>query len=279
MKTKIPDHTAGPERQSVDLSIDEIILDESVSVRATGLDLDKIEEYAANFDNLPAVWVFVVDGKYTLVDGWHRIHAAARLKRKTISTIVVGTGSIDDARDAGDCANLKHGLCLTRSQKQEIARRLHTRHPKWSNREIAKRMGVTHPTVAHWLEPEETGKNLPPSSEGAPSTPQGSTPEDEVTPPESPVETPVRETTKPKVITGDAKPQTSKQNDAEPASTVDQSLVVDAEFIVFAEKSFIEVSEIDAKRSGQPLSETAHQKLTGLRDLISGILGTKAAAQ
>jgi ParB family transcriptional regulator, chromosome partitioning protein len=82
-----------------------------------------------------------------------------------------------------------------------------------------------------------------------------------------------------KVSKPHAKLRKAKQKDTTPVTPVDQSLASDAEIIAFAEKSFIELSGIDTKRSGQPLSETAHQKLAGFRDLINRILGGKEGMQ
>jgi hypothetical protein len=157
------------------LAITDIVIDATVNVRHDSLNLDTVDAYSET-PNLPPVHVMPVEGKYYLADGEHRVQAAAKRGDKTIKAIVVGTGTISDVQDFADFANLKHGLPLTRVQKRQVARRLHDRHPKWSNRELAKKMGATHPTIAVWLadEPMKGGKNLPPaarnSKDGAPPT-------------------------------------------------------------------------------------------------------------
>lgn len=148
---------------SIEMAITRIVVDDTLNVRSDSIDQDAVDRYADDFDSLPPLSVFQVGDKVFLVDGWHRIYSAGKLKRAVVRVKVVGTGSLDDARDAADRANLQHGLPLTRAQRKEVCRRLHARHPKWSFRKLAKLMGVSHPTSVAWLaeEPHRPGKNLP----------------------------------------------------------------------------------------------------------------------
>ena len=158
---------SGQSGEVLEIAIADVIIEPTVNVRHDALDLDTVDAYSQS-PNLPPISVMLVEGKHYLCDGEHRLHATSKRGDKTIKAIVVGSGTLDDVRDYSDLANLTHGLPLTRQQRREVARRLHARH-EWSNRELAKRMGVTHPTIALWLQPEATGKNLPAKKSPAPS--------------------------------------------------------------------------------------------------------------
>jgi hypothetical protein len=144
------------------IDITDIVIDPSVNVRHDCLSLDVVDAYSEN-PNLPPPEVMLIDGKTYLADGEHRLHAAIKRGDKTIKVVLVCGSTLDELRDHADLANLKHGLQLDRNQKREVAKRLHARHPKWSNRSLGERMGVTHPTIAAWLseKPAQTGKDLP----------------------------------------------------------------------------------------------------------------------
>jgi uncharacterized ParB-like nuclease family protein len=152
----------GSKQQCIELPIPEIVINETVNVRHDSLNLDVVDAYS-EVPNLPPVEVMLIDGKHYLAEGEHRLHAAVKRADKTIKAVVVDGSTLDELRDHSDLANLRHGLPLTRTQKREVARRLHARHTTWSNRVIAGKMGVTHPTIASWLseEPKSTGKDLP----------------------------------------------------------------------------------------------------------------------
>ena len=134
------------------LPLTEIEVDESLSPRKER-DLSLIDQYVEVLDELPPVSLFKVGKKLYLVDGFHRFYAHSQAHRATIRAIVVGIGSLIEAKDTGDTANLRHGLPLNRAERKEVARRFHDRHPQWSARKLGKIMGCAHTTIlGFWQE-------------------------------------------------------------------------------------------------------------------------------
>jgi hypothetical protein len=148
--------------KTVVLSINEIVVIDDFNIRANQLNQAKIADYADIFDKLPNISVFDVDGKTYLVDGWHRLEAAKRLSKPGIHCQIVGQGTLVEAQDYADQANLNHGIMLTAEQRRQIAKRFLDRHSEWTAREVAKVMGVNHSTVVRWMnETDDSGANAP----------------------------------------------------------------------------------------------------------------------
>jgi DNA-directed RNA polymerase subunit RPC12/RpoP len=61
------------------------------------------------------------------------------------ATVYAGTRR--DAEEYAATCNARHGLPMSNEDKRAAARRLLEIHPEWSNREIARRLGVSHPFV------------------------------------------------------------------------------------------------------------------------------------
>ena len=148
----------------ITLQINEVSIIDDFNVRADGLSQATIAQYAEIYKFLPPISVFKVDGIYYLVDGWHRIGAAKKLELETIQVCVVGEGSLTEAQDFADAANLQHGIMLTADQRKQIAVRFAKRHEDWTQRQIAVAMGCNHTTVGRWLS-EDLGANAPNDSE------------------------------------------------------------------------------------------------------------------
>ena len=132
---------------------------ELASVRIDGgtqprarIDENLVSEYAAAMqagESFPAVVVFR-DGVDTwLADGFHRFHAA----RKSGATSIlasVRTGTLRDAILFSVGANSDHGLRRTNEDKRRSVMTLlnDAEWAKWSDREIARRCGVSDVLVA-----------------------------------------------------------------------------------------------------------------------------------
>ncbi len=139
-----------------------IVIDNSINVRAMYLVSDVVHRYAECIDALPPVSVFRVGSEFMLVDGWHRI--AARningLKAHDLVEVrIVGEGTIHDARDFSDLANMAHGLPLTMGQRNQVIKRLNERHPSWSQLELSGLVGVGVDTVSRILACNEVEKH------------------------------------------------------------------------------------------------------------------------
>lgn len=98
-------------------------------------------------DELPPLHVFErVDTRaLVVIDGFHREWALRKVGAKTARVIVVGHGSIDEARAAALGANATHGLNRTRADKRRAVR-LALDHPfagDWSDEDIADKCRVS----------------------------------------------------------------------------------------------------------------------------------------
>jgi ParB-like chromosome segregation protein Spo0J len=127
----------------VKIPIASIVNDPEIHLRYR-LDEETVLRYMDAFDQLPAIVVFETGGPRLLGDGAHRIEAARRLGRKTIEA-ELREGTRDDASIFAITANQKHGLPLTRDERDEGIRRLMVRG--WGWRRISKEMALPEQTV------------------------------------------------------------------------------------------------------------------------------------
>ncbi|MDE2100988.1 MAG: ParB/RepB/Spo0J family partition protein [Patescibacteria group bacterium] len=118
-------------------------------MRATLSD-EAIEEYAAAFDNMPAVTLMFdqTTNLHWVVDGAHTISAARKLGKSDVPA-KVKSGSYHEAFKEAAHANAEHGVRITNADKRhrvEVA----LADPvmsTWSNPMIADACGVSHDTV------------------------------------------------------------------------------------------------------------------------------------
>lgn len=83
------------------------------------------------------------DGRYTILDGFHRYAVARKLSIDGLDCSIKEGGDYPDSVEA----NLTHGLPLSRNDRKEYARWLHEQHPKLSPRELGRMCGLSHNTV------------------------------------------------------------------------------------------------------------------------------------
>ncbi len=97
----------------------------------------------------PAPLVYKFEGEYWVVDGFHTI-AAAELAGLQHIEVLVCEGSRRDALLAAASANASHGLQRTTADKRRAIQMLleDEEWRRWSDTEIARRVGVTDKTVA-----------------------------------------------------------------------------------------------------------------------------------
>lgn len=132
--------------EALELPVDEIVLDPNLNLRDR-LDPETVERYTEVWDRLPPVAVYEVDGRWLLVDGFHR-HAAAIARHRPTIPAIIQQGTLTDALDYAAGANLSHGLPLTRAERRravEVKLRL---HPDMSDRNLAKELGVGRELIA-----------------------------------------------------------------------------------------------------------------------------------
>ena len=132
-------------------------LDGGTQTRAA-LDTDTAAEYAEAMKagaSFPPVVVFHDGSAYWLADGFHRVEAARQAGMMSIKA-TIEAGSNRDACLYAIGANQAHGLRRTNADKRRAVQALlnDSEWGNWSDREIAKRCGVSHPFVAKLRRPE-----------------------------------------------------------------------------------------------------------------------------
>jgi len=141
--------------EPVDISLAQINCDRLIQIRVAGIDQERVKNYATRMkegDKFPPIVAFFDrrDDEDTwrlwLADGFHRYAAMLRTMDYTASTIVYA-GTRREAEEYAAICNAHHGLPLSNEDKWAASRRLLEFHPEWSNREIARRLGVSHPFV------------------------------------------------------------------------------------------------------------------------------------
>lgn len=117
-----------------------------------GLHVETITEYAdamRDGDTFPPVDVYHDGESYWLADGFHRVEAAYKAGLTRLSANV-HQGTRRDAVLASVGANARHGLRRTNEDKRRAVQTLlnDDEWGQWSDREIARRAGVSAPFVA-----------------------------------------------------------------------------------------------------------------------------------
>jgi ParB-like chromosome segregation protein Spo0J len=115
------------------------------SARLEGESADHIRTLAEAGDDLPPILVHL--GTNRVIDGMHRLQAAMLNGQKSIRARYFD-GSKKDAFVVGVRANIRHGLPLSRSDREAAAARILASHPQWSDRAIAEVAGLASTTVA-----------------------------------------------------------------------------------------------------------------------------------
>ncbi|MFF0488546.1 ParB N-terminal domain-containing protein [Nocardia sp. NPDC004068] len=81
-----------------------------------------------------------------VIDGWHRLRAAARRGDSTVAAVFFD-GSPAEAFVLAVKLNAAHGLPLSLADRKAAALRILSLHPAWSDRSIAALAGISHKTV------------------------------------------------------------------------------------------------------------------------------------
>ena len=145
-----------------ELPVDDLVFDPNLNLRDQ-LDAETVERYDDAWDRMPPVTVFEVDGRWLLVDGFHRHAAAIRRKIPRISA-EIRAGTFTDALDHAAQANLAHGLPLTRAERRRVVETRLRIHPDWSDRRLSDEMGVGRELIARVRKQLVEGGQLPAST-------------------------------------------------------------------------------------------------------------------
>jgi ParB-like chromosome segregation protein Spo0J len=160
------------------VAVASIVLDPELQPRAV-VSPQLVREYAYAMDagaQFPPIVCFSIDGQLLLADGWHRLEAWKRLGAGEVE-VDVREGGRDEALLFSREYNAKHGARFTAADKRR-AIVLYLNHPRfglWANREIARRLGVDHKSVAAHrlkLRHRQEGKPPPTTTASRPSSPR-----------------------------------------------------------------------------------------------------------
>lgn len=130
------------------LRLDDIHIDINLQPRINGLDAEHVRELQEVFDSCPPLVVVEQNGKYLLVDGFHRYAAAQNLELESVPVKVVDTPEDGDLFSLAFGLNAVHGRPLSLNDRRSYAARLLQQHPEWSDREIGRHCGLSQPTIA-----------------------------------------------------------------------------------------------------------------------------------
>lgn len=112
--------------------------------------VDQYRESLEDGEVFPPLVVAEAEGRFWLVDGFHRYEAYKRLGRLEVDCTIVKMPSKAEAWLYALQFNRDHGLRLTNADKRYRVERL-LKDPewsRWSDREIARRVGVSHNLVS-----------------------------------------------------------------------------------------------------------------------------------
>jgi hypothetical protein len=134
------------------LELDQIRIDGGTQSRVE-LNQETIAEYAQAFTagaTFPPVVVFFDGASYWLADGFHRYFGARDAGESAIDA-EIRTGTQRDAVLYSWGANDKHGLPRSNADKRNIVTVIlkDEQGRQWSDRDIAKRFGFSHPFVGN----------------------------------------------------------------------------------------------------------------------------------
>lgn len=140
-----PDYQAG---RFLELPVDQVKADPANQPRES-TDPEVVARYRLLMEEgvtFPPICVLWDGSTYWLADGFHRFAAHRALGRVTVP-VRVREGTAAEAFWYGVDANSSQGMTLGTGDRKRIARRMLEEWPELGNREIARRTGLSHPTI------------------------------------------------------------------------------------------------------------------------------------
>ncbi len=126
----------------------ELVLDPALQPRVGGLDREHIRALQESPQNWPPVVAVEQEGKYLLVDGFHRLQAARNLGLESVRVRIVPAPQEGDLHALAFSLNASHGRPLSLADRRAYAERLLKTRPQLSDREIGRRAGLAGNTVS-----------------------------------------------------------------------------------------------------------------------------------
>nr|CEL13853.1 StrR protein [Kibdelosporangium sp. MJ126-NF4]CTQ88221.1 StrR protein [Kibdelosporangium sp. MJ126-NF4] len=124
------------------------------SPRLDGEDAEHVRILADTQQELPPIVVHRPTMR--VIDGMHRLRAAAA-RGNTEIEVEFFDGTEQEAFIRAVRDNIKHGLPLSRADREAAVEQIVRSHPTWSNRSVAEATGVSPPTVGA-IRKRTTGK-------------------------------------------------------------------------------------------------------------------------
>lgn len=240
------------------------------------INMDAVAEYAAAMEegeNLPPAVVFFDGAQYHLADGFHRWHAHRKIGATTFEC-EVRTGTLLDAKLYAYGANKAHGLQRTNADKRKAVLGMLADFSDWTDRAIARHVGVSHPFVAGVRNPEVVERQKETRTPRAPKVETVSTPKPEKPPEVETVSTPRSKPAAPTPTSAD----TRDTQIAEQAERIADLERIAAE-INADNASMATVFEADDKLAAA-LAENKllRAQVVSLRERVNGLLSEKNEA-
>lgn len=131
------------------LTLAQIKVDHKLQPR-TGIRKDTVADFVDSMvagDIFPPLTVWLIDDQYYLVDGFHRYYAIVQLGH-TEARCTIEEGTLEQAFQHAINVNRLHGLRFSNADKRKIVKWMFEHYPLLSDRDIAKKAGVSQPFVS-----------------------------------------------------------------------------------------------------------------------------------
>jgi len=132
---------------SASVTVRELRVDPSLQPRVGGVDVDHVRALEERPDSWPPLKVVRREGRYLLVDGFHRLEAAKTLGLESVRVEVVEVSPGTDLHELAFALNSTHGRPLSLTDRRAFAERIVRGQPRLADREIARRSGLAANTV------------------------------------------------------------------------------------------------------------------------------------
>ncbi len=142
------------------LRLDQITVDVDLQPRIGGIDADHVRALEESVEHWGPLVVVRLDGRYVLVDGFHRLAAAQDLELESVEVRILDSPEDGDLRGLAFDLNVRHGRPLSLADRRTEAGRVLRMRPELSDREIGRRCGLTQPTVARVREHLEASAQI-----------------------------------------------------------------------------------------------------------------------
>jgi hypothetical protein len=142
----------------------DLIVDARCQARES-IDADQVARYARLYGegvDLGALEAVEVEGELVVVDGFHRHAAATRAGVSTLTVVVVGSGTMEDAAWIAVTKNHDHPVHRKKGdvRKAVLMALANPRAEGMSTREIGRHVGCSHTTVANIRNEARRGEQI-----------------------------------------------------------------------------------------------------------------------